>query len=294
MPRNTRRRERRRSGDRSAGDLGAQPVADDVRAGRRPASASVCPAAWHVAHDERHDRVRRDVRADGRRASWARRNKTPTASRRSSLTGAAACSNSNPAPMTAAIRSRLDSPRDEMIEEAEERRRGVLGVGLGAGVLGEVAQAIEQDGLAELLLGREVAVERAHADAGLLGDDVDGGLDALGGEDHLGRIEDAGPVADCVRAAGGAPRRPARHSLPLPSTSGPRISLPPRLTNGTLVPYSLSGTRTPIPIIGRSGRRNPASPGDLRDQVRGVGGAGSGLEPKDHRTTDHQETGDPQ
>ena len=47
-------------------------------------------------------------------ADWARCNKTPTASRRSALTSAAASSNSRPAPMTAAIRSRLDELNSAM------------------------------------------------------------------------------------------------------------------------------------------------------------------------------------
>ena len=138
-------------------------------------------------------------------ADWARCSRTPTASMRFSLTGAAASSNSMPAPMTAAIRSRLDALSSAMwFEEAEERGARIGGVGLGSGVLGQAGQALEEDGLAELLLGREVAVEGPDAHAGLLGDRVDRHLDPLGGEHHLGRLEDAGAVALRRRPAWGA------------------------------------------------------------------------------------------
>src|SRR6185312_2127393 len=109
---------------------------------------------------------------------------------------------------------------------------GIRRIGLGAGVLGEEAQTIEEDRLAQLLLRREVAVERAHAHAGLLGDHVDGCLDALGSEDHLGRLEDAAPVPQRV-----SPQRTLRDRF----VTAPRYlrlrahgshSLP-GLTNGT-------------------------------------------------------------
>ena len=73
------------------------------------------------------------------------------------------------------------------------------------GVVGQFDQPLEEDGLAQRLLGREVAVERPDADARLLGDHVDRHLDALGREDQFGRLEDAGPVA-----LGVGPERPRR------------------------------------------------------------------------------------
>ena len=77
----------------------------------------------------------------------------------------------------------------------KKARRRVVGVRQRLGVDGQRRQPIQQDGLAELLLGREVAVERAHAHTGLLGDQVDRDLDPLDREDVLGGFEDAGPVA---------------------------------------------------------------------------------------------------
>ena len=107
-------------------------------------------------------------------------------------------------------------------QEAEEGGRRVVGVRQRLGVDGQRRQPIEQDGLAELLLGREVAVERPHAHARLLGDQVDRDLDPLDREDVLGGFEDAGPVALGVgpqraRAGGGrlvTPRLYLRTSVP--------------------------------------------------------------------------------
>ena len=115
---------------------------------------------------------------------------------RFSLTGAAASSNSIPAPMTAAIRSRLDALSSAMwFKKPKNAAPGSAASAWASGVLGQTGQALEEDGLAELLLGREVAVEGPDAHAGLVGDGVDRHLDSLGGEHDLGRIEDPGAVA---------------------------------------------------------------------------------------------------
>ena len=84
---------------------------------------------------------------------------------------------------------------DDVLEEAEEGGGRVVGLGQRPGVEGERREPLEQDGLAELLLGGEMPVERPHAHPGLLGDGVDGDLYPLGREQHLCRLEDAGPVA---------------------------------------------------------------------------------------------------
>ncbi len=80
-------------------------------------------------------------------------------------------------------------------EEAEEGTRRVVGVRQRLCIDGERGEPVEQDGLAELLLGREVAVERPHPHTGLLGDEVDGDLDPLEREDGLGGLQNAVPVA---------------------------------------------------------------------------------------------------
>ena len=118
----------------------------------------------------------------------------------------------------------------DMGKETEEGRRRVLRVGQRLGIESQRRQPLEEDGLAELLLGREVAVERPDAHAGLLGDDVDGRLDPLGREDDLGRLEDAGAVplrVGAQRTFRYAARAPASSLPPLPSMSGPQKSPSP-------------------------------------------------------------------
>ena len=232
------RLDRRHSHGADPGSAGAawtrrpsQTMASRSQAGAAPAWA----VAWQVAPTS-------ETTASASRRRAPRRRPAPAAAaRRWRRAGrpspsAAASSNSTPAPMTATIRSRLAAPSSTTwVEEAEEGRRRVVGVGQRLGVDGQRRQPIEQDGLAELLLGREVAVERPHAHAGLLGDQVDRDLDPLDGEDVLGGLEDAGPVA-----LGVGPQRARRDGgrLVTPclyrSASRPQKSLLPRLTNGTL------------------------------------------------------------
>ena len=97
----------------------------------------------------------------------------------------------------------------EMGQEAEERRLRIVGIRQRLGIHREGQQAIHQDGFAELLLGRKVAIERAHSHAGLLGDQVDRDLDPFDGENVLGGFENPGPVAlgiGPLRARAGAGR----------------------------------------------------------------------------------------
>ena len=73
----------------------------------------------------------------------------------------------------------------------------------------------------------------------------------------------------------------------LPSAWVPRKSLPPRLTNGTLVPYSVSGTGTPIPIVAQSGRRNQTlSQRGRRRRGRAIGFGPRLVARKDHHDLD--------
>ena len=116
---------------------------------------------------------------------------------------------------------------DHVMQEAEERRSRVVGISQVPGVGRQGDQTLGEDRLAQSLFGREVPVEGPDADARLLGDHVDGHLDALGREDQLGRLEDAGPVAlgvgpERTRRGGAAsasrPRAPDAHrnlSLPM-------------------------------------------------------------------------------
>ena len=83
----------------------------------------------------------------------------------------------------------------DMRQKVKERRRRVLGVLQRPCIVGEHGQAVEQDGLAELLLGREVAIERPHANTRLLHDQVDGDLYPLEREEVLGGVENASPIA---------------------------------------------------------------------------------------------------
>ena len=82
-----------------------------------------------------------------------------------------------------------------MREKPEEGGAGVVGAGAGPRLLGDLGDAPDQNGFEQLLLGGEMAVQRAHADPGLLGDDIDRHRDPLGGEDRLGGLEDPGAVA---------------------------------------------------------------------------------------------------
>ena len=131
--------------------------------------------------------------------------------------------------MTATMRSRLAAPSSTTcVQEVEEGGLRVVGVRQRPRVDRQRGQPIEQDGLAELLLGREVAVERAHADPGLLGDQVDRDLNPLDGEDVLGGFENAGPVALRVgpQRACAAPAGPS-HPASSFSVRSTEISPPP-------------------------------------------------------------------
>ena len=88
---------------------------------------------------------------------------------------------------------------DQVGQEGEEGGPGVVGLDPGAGIVGDAVDTADEDGLEQLLLGREVAVQRAHPHPGLLGDEVDRDRDALGGEHRLRRLEEPGPVALGVR-----------------------------------------------------------------------------------------------
>ena len=173
------------------------------------------------------------------------------------------------------MRSRLAAPSSTTwVRKPKNAAAGSSASAKARASSGQRRQPLQQDGLAELLLGREVAVERAHPDAGLLGDQVDGDLDPLDGEDGLGGFEDAGPVA-----LGVGPQRaraPAAAASSHPASTfevGSTKSLLPRLTNGTQVPYSVSGTRTPIPIVSHLSRENQTLPG----QGGGAGAIGTDL-----------------
>ena len=84
---------------------------------------------------------------------------------------------------------------DDVLQEAEEGAGCVRRISLGARVGRQSSEAVEEDGLTQLLLCRKVAIQRADADARLLGDQIDRHLDPLGREDDLRRLEDAGSVA---------------------------------------------------------------------------------------------------
>ena len=62
------------------------------------------------------------------------------------------------------------------------------------------ADPVLDDRPVQILLGREVPVDRARADAGAPGDLVDRHREPLGGEGVVGDLEHAGAVARRVRA----------------------------------------------------------------------------------------------
>jgi hypothetical protein len=92
--------------------------------------------------------------------------------------------------------------------------------------------------LEERTLGREIAVHGADSDLRPLRDLIDGNVDAVGGHQACGRLEDPLAVALCVGSK--VPLSHVRRVLELLFLGRPRDhrSSCPGLTNGTIVPYS--------------------------------------------------------
>ena len=159
----------------------------------------------------------------------------------------------------------VESVGEQAIKEGEQARSRILAPCKYPRLRDEVVEVAEQYRLEKSLLGGKVAVDRPHADAGLLGDSIYRGREPLAAKHVLSCFEDTLAVPERVRAraTGFARRRnlgpwvlePRRSA----STHG-AIAPEAALTNGTAVPYSVSGTTAPI--IGSSdaavhGRRRP-------------------------------------
>ena len=107
---------------------------------------------------------------------------------------------------------------------------GSSAAGVRLGDLEEVLEAGHHDGLEQGLFGGEVAVQGPHAHPGPLGHGVDGDRQALGGEDRLGRLEDALAVLHGVGPHGAGLHGPVLgdESVPVGATRarGPARSVP--------------------------------------------------------------------
>ena len=130
---------------------------------------------------------------------------------------------SMPAELRASKRSCLadacwaNSPRNE-----NSASPGSSAPACGLGHLEEVLEAGHHDRLEQRLFGGEVAVQGPDAHPGPFGHGVDGDRQALGGEDRLGRLEDALAVLDGIGPHGSWPtrRRVRGESSPISAASG--------------------------------------------------------------------------
>ncbi len=145
----------------------------------------------------------------------------------------------------------VESVGEQAIKEGEQARSRILAPCKYPRLRDEVVEVAEQYRLEKSLLGGKVAVDRPHADAGLLGDSIYRGREPLAAKHVLSCFEDTLAVPERVRAraTGFARRRnlgpwvlePRRSA----STHGAVVP-EAALTNGAAVPYSVSGTTAPI------------------------------------------------
>ena len=131
----------------------------------------------------------------------------------------------------------------------EKARAGIRIVRQGASLLDQLGYSIEDDGLEQGLLGREMPVHRPRTNAGAAGYLIERHVRALGAKGSAGGLEHAVSVAPRIgtqraslRAVDGRDPGAGRRGV----GSSHQTNLLTALANGATVPYSVSGVIVPF------------------------------------------------
>src|SRR3954447_961440 len=128
----------------------------------------------------------------------------------------------------AVLRVELEQP----LEEAGQAGPGVCVVRRFAGETDDLVEGVLEDRVDQLVLRREVAVERPHSDAGVLGDLLHGDVDTAVGEELARGGNELGSIAESVATGGGG----NGHRLTVAEAEWPLRFAPwPRLTSWSIV-----------------------------------------------------------